>query len=355
MTQKSATRQEIVDISDRGQQIVANTKGNLVLANEEAAINTRKVLAHEIVAAKMYPEIKHPGMALAIMWWGYRNGIDEITSLQNVFPVYGRFTFSAYLIQSMMERAGVHIEVLESTINNCKLRFSHREKAHDLTWEFTIEDAKRAQLVKPNSNWEKWPRDMCYCRCLTQGGRKFYPRAIQGMYLREELEADYEIVDDDRVHRVKFPDGSSTDDDAPDMQPGDPTRNTGHETATKPDVDEQTGEVKEPDTSGDGEQAETGEKPTEQQESADKKPDDGDQSGMSGEEFQAIQKEIMDLERSKELPVNPDSKDGKRFRPPQLRLQFLRDEDGDEVVDLSKAMPMLAEYRELLAGLPDKK
>lgn len=60
--------------------------------------------------------------------------------------------------------------------------------------KFTIEMAKRAQLVRKDSNWEKWPAEMLRSRCITSGIRMQWPGILKGRYSTDEI-IDAEFVD----------------------------------------------------------------------------------------------------------------------------------------------------------------
>lgn len=58
---------------------------------------------------------------------------------------------------------------------------------------YTIEDAKRAKLVKadkPNSNWHKTPGEMLRARLISKAVRLLDPKCIAGRYTPEELDPD---------------------------------------------------------------------------------------------------------------------------------------------------------------------
>lgn len=60
-----------------------------------------------------------------------------------------------------------------------------------ITSPFTIEDAKRAKLLKedkPNSNWMKDPASMLRARCISRGVRMVAPEIVAGTYTPEEVE-----------------------------------------------------------------------------------------------------------------------------------------------------------------------
>jgi hypothetical protein len=59
---------------------------------------------------------------------------------------------------------------------------------------FTMQDARKAGLIKPGSGWEKFPRAMLFSKAMSQGARAVCPEVIGGVYTFEDfgLEADDE-------------------------------------------------------------------------------------------------------------------------------------------------------------------
>jgi hypothetical protein len=47
---------------------------------------------------------------------------------------------------------------------------------------FTIEDAKRAELVKPDSGWVKYPQAMLFARAISTGCRTYTPDVFNGNF-----------------------------------------------------------------------------------------------------------------------------------------------------------------------------
>jgi hypothetical protein len=60
-------------------------------------------------------------------------------------------------------------------------------------FQFTIEDAKQASLVKPNSPWVKYPAAMLRARVISAMARAVFPDAIMGCYTPEELDPEAQI------------------------------------------------------------------------------------------------------------------------------------------------------------------
>lgn len=59
---------------------------------------------------------------------------------------------------------------------------------------FTIEDAHRAELVKPKSGWVKFPGEMLRARAISKAIRMIAPEIVAGCYVPEELE-DGQVID----------------------------------------------------------------------------------------------------------------------------------------------------------------
>jgi hypothetical protein len=84
-------------------------------------------------------------------------------------------------------------KVIERKDDRCTLQFLEDGEPIDDEEEgkvtFTVEDAQAAQLVKQDSNWKKYPRRMCFWRCLTEGIGIYFPDLTLGtpVYTDEEI------------------------------------------------------------------------------------------------------------------------------------------------------------------------
>lgn len=58
---------------------------------------------------------------------------------------------------------------------------------------FTIEEARQAQLIKKDSNWDKWPGPMLRARLISKAIRMLAPEVVAGCYTPEEISG--EVVD----------------------------------------------------------------------------------------------------------------------------------------------------------------
>jgi len=84
--------------------------------------------------------------------------------------------------------AGGDYDILERTDTACKIKFTWRK--HVTPFEFTIDEAKSAGLVRPNSVWTKYPKNMLFSRCVANYLRTYCPEHFAGHYTDEEVRGD---------------------------------------------------------------------------------------------------------------------------------------------------------------------
>ena len=124
---------------------------------------------------------------------GEELGLTPFASMTGLTIIEGKLGMTANLMATLLqEHTDYDYKVVESTNEKAVIEFYvHREGRDDLIGisEFEIADAQRAGLVKQKSNWEKWPKAMCFARALTQGIRTYCPIVTKGSpaYTVEEL------------------------------------------------------------------------------------------------------------------------------------------------------------------------
>ena len=142
-------------------------------------------LCQRLITTGFLPEaIKTPEQAMACALKGRELGLPPMMSWSSIYIVRGKVELSASLMAAMLRRGGVRIEEHETSDVAAELTF-HRgedEKAHV---RFTMEDAKKAGLVK--DNWRKWPRQLLYARAVSEGARRIGPDLIHGAYVQGEV------------------------------------------------------------------------------------------------------------------------------------------------------------------------
>jgi hypothetical protein len=120
---------------------------------------------------------------------GEELGLTPFASMTGLTIIEGKLGMTSNLMATLLqEHPDYDYKVIEWTNENAVLEFYRGEELLG-TSEFTIADAERAGLVKPSSNWAKWPKAMCFARALTQGIRTYCPLVTKGSpaYTVEEL------------------------------------------------------------------------------------------------------------------------------------------------------------------------
>ena len=147
-------------------------------------------LAKALSDSGFFSDSRKAPQAVVKVLAGQELGIGPVQSMMGLFIVEGRVTVSASLASALLVRTGKYkYRVREHTDKVCAIEFFEGDESVG-TSEFTIEDAKRAGLVKDRSAWVKWPKNMLFARALTNGIRWYAPDALAG---RVEAVADEEL------------------------------------------------------------------------------------------------------------------------------------------------------------------
>jgi hypothetical protein len=136
--------------------------------------------------------------------------------MTNIHIIQGKATMGANLMAAKVKGSGKYdyrIIKLDNVV--CTIAFKQNASVGALGhgWEdlgeftYSIEDAKRAGLVKSGSSWEKYPQNMLFARAISSGVRIYCPDVFNGnlVYVPEELGAQ---VDEDGEPVGRLPDGS---------------------------------------------------------------------------------------------------------------------------------------------------
>lgn len=140
--------------------------------------------------------------ALVRLMAGREVGLTAFASLTHVYVVNGRPSLDSITILALCLRSPLceDFSLVESTEKKATYRAKRKGRnARELTW--THEMAVRAQLVKKDSNWEKYPEAMLRARCITALARIEFPEAIGGFF--EVDEARTTVTVDPETGEVK--------------------------------------------------------------------------------------------------------------------------------------------------------
>ena len=133
--------------------------------------------------------------AAAIMLKGYELGLGFSAAFEFIHVIEGKPSLSPKGMMALIHKSGqlAAMDVQEGADksgkpNSCTVMM-RRVNGFEHTITFTMEDAKRADLVKPRGGWEKYPANMLRWRAIGYCADIVFPDLIGGMYRPEELGA----------------------------------------------------------------------------------------------------------------------------------------------------------------------
>ena len=133
--------------------------------------------------------------AAAIMSKGYELGLTLTASFEFITVIQGKPTLSPRgalaLVQQSGLLAGLKIDDIKDTNGQplaCRVSMK-RANGFEYTAEFSMEDAKRAGLIKPDSAWQSYPANMLRWRALGYAIDVVFPDVTGGMKRADEFGA----------------------------------------------------------------------------------------------------------------------------------------------------------------------
>lgn len=150
-------------------------------------------LAPVVAAARMFGVTQE--QAAVVMLKGHELGIGLAAAFEFIHVIDGKPSLSPKGMLAQIYRSKdvtVELKRLADPKGNftgyqCTMRRESTGMSHTVTW--TLEDAKRAELVKPHSNWDKYPENMCLWRAVGYAADVVCPDLSGGMIRPEELGA----------------------------------------------------------------------------------------------------------------------------------------------------------------------
>lgn len=152
------------------------------------------VLGNVLQKSGYFKDVRDQAQAVAKILYGRELGFSPIISMSGIHIIEGKPAISANLLAAMIKRSGKYdYRVVRWSDEECVLMF--RQKVGD-KWEelgessFSMEDAKRARVIREGSGWAKFPKAMLFARAISQGERAYCPDVSAcALYVPEELGA----------------------------------------------------------------------------------------------------------------------------------------------------------------------
>ena len=165
------------------------------MSNERALIPTEQEMRALEAICKYAVDSKYfqslgglPGV-MCIAMYAKEIGVSPMTAIMGGFSnVQGKITMSAELMHSLLRGAGVRLKIIQSDTTRCEIYGKRSDTGDEYTSLYTIEDAKKANLVKAGGSWEKNPSDMLFARCISRLRRRLAPDIATKAYVEGELD-----------------------------------------------------------------------------------------------------------------------------------------------------------------------
>jgi hypothetical protein len=171
---------------------------NLPLDLENLSLNQINFIGQTMAKSGMFPDVTDGAKALVKILAGKEIGVTPFQAMTNIHIIQGKATMGANLMAAKVKGSGKYdYRVMDLTSETCSILFKQRDSLAEGGWAdlgkftYSLEDAKRAGLLKAGSSWEKYPSNMLFARAISSGVRIYCPDVFKGnlVYVPEELGA----------------------------------------------------------------------------------------------------------------------------------------------------------------------
>lgn len=131
----------------------------------QSELSIISTLAKTVVMARGHSvpmSIDSPAKAAAVMLAGWELGVKPLSALRHIAVVNGRTEPDGQLMAAivMAKEPDARFDIVELSAERCVMRLRRPSRGVDMEYTATIEDAKRAGLVKNGNPWALYPQDM---------------------------------------------------------------------------------------------------------------------------------------------------------------------------------------------------
>lgn len=153
------------------------------------SLREAQALATNMHQSRMFSAYGTPQAVLSTVMVGRELGLPAMASLRSIHNIEGKHALSAALMVALVLKSGFAEYFEPVSFDDKQATFVTKRKGarSEVTLTHTLEMAKTAGLLKPNSNWEKIPTDMLVARAQSRLCRMVYPDVCGGLYTPDEL------------------------------------------------------------------------------------------------------------------------------------------------------------------------
>ena len=136
--------------------------------------------------AKIIPGDLNELQAAAVVQTGRELGLQPLQSLRNMSFINGRITMSVQLQLALAKQGGVRTPKGWLVEKDGKCTVTLERGTESVTCEYTMDDAKKAGLVRSGGNYDKYARQMLRWRAIGDALRLIAPDLVMGLLAPEE-------------------------------------------------------------------------------------------------------------------------------------------------------------------------
>ena len=167
--------------------IPATDFGALIPTEQELAVY--ELMAKRAANTPWYSKLGGEPGIISIMLYARELGIQPMTAISGgLHNIQGHIEMSARMINAKIRQAGHLIRIVEHTDRVCRIQGKRRDTGEEHEASFTFEEAQKAKLVRQDSNWDKFPRDMLFARAISRLGRQLFADVIGTAYVEGEIQ-----------------------------------------------------------------------------------------------------------------------------------------------------------------------
>lgn len=140
------------------------------------------------VKAGILPAGTNSYQAMSIIQTGKEIGLQPMQSLRSMSFVKGRLTMSVQLQLALAKQRGVVIKEIIEVAESCTVTLKRNDEI--VTCKYTLNDARKAGLLREGGSYEKYERQMLRWRAIGDALRLIAPDLVMGLLSPEEANGD---------------------------------------------------------------------------------------------------------------------------------------------------------------------
>lgn len=146
-------------------------------------------LAQRLMNSRALKGYGTPEGIMAVIIAGREMGVPAMAALRGFCLIEGKLGMYAQFAHGLVLRAGVaeYVECTESTATQSTWVTKRKGGSREQSLTYTVEQARRAGVIKSGGAWETRPEEMCRKQALHNLLRMVYPDVVGNLYDPDEM------------------------------------------------------------------------------------------------------------------------------------------------------------------------